>query len=292
MPTGSNGRPSDSTGAKSAKAIKAAAGKKKPAGAAGKGIGPKRQIPWMTIGAVVVVVGLIGLIAWNLIPKYQTAAEAEKYTPSETNRDPSTAIEGVVKIEYPAALHVQPTQRVAYDQSPPFGGPHDAVWATCTGVVYPNAIRSENAVHSLEHGAAWITYNPDLVDQAGIDTLAAKVDGQQYLLMSPYPGLDKAVSVQSWGHQLKVDSPDDERIDQFITALRLNQYTYPEVGASCSTIPGSYDPDNPPPFDSSPLPADAVQMDGAGLTPDASEMPAAGLGGLPTGDIPAPAPTP
>lgn len=287
MPSGSDSRsPQRKTGAKSAKAIKAAT-RKSSSSSRGKGIGKAREIPWMTVGAVVVVLALIGFLAYNLVPKYQDKAAVAKFTPSDTNKDPSDGIDGVVKKDYPAGLHVQPTQRVAYDQSPPFGGPHDASWATCTGNVYANPIRSENAVHSLEHGAIWIAYNPDKVDSSGVDELKAKADGQPYTLMSPYPGLDKAVSLQSWGHQLKVDSADDERIGQFIQALRLNKNTYPEVGASCSTVPGqgTFDTNNPPPFDATKPGPDAVPMDGKGLTPDATEQGAAagGLPGMPGG---------
>lgn len=69
------------------------------------------------------------------------------------------------------------------------------------------------------------------------------------MLMSPYPTLDAPISLQSWGHQLELDQASDIRIDQFISALRLNPATYPEVGATCSIPPLSFDPDNPPPFD-------------------------------------------
>ncbi|QBJ97955.1 DUF3105 domain-containing protein [Rhodococcus sp. ABRD24] len=282
MPSGSENRGpgSKNTAAKSAKAIKAA---KKQGGvpASKRGGGVKRQIPWLTIGAVVAVAALIGVLFVNLLPKYQDKEAVAKFAPSASNQDPSSAIDGVVKVDYEAGMHVSPAQRVAYDQSPPFGGPHDAVWATCMGTVYPNPIRTENAVHSLEHGAVWITYNPDKVDDAQRDQLSSRVDDSSgYLLMSPYPGLDTAVSLQSWGHQLKLDSVDDPRIDQFIAALRLNRYVYPEVGASCSTIPDSYDPSNPPPFDPTAPGSDAVPMDGGGITPDASE--ATGGAGLPT----------
>ncbi len=283
MPTGSdNGGQGKKSAAKANKAIKAA---KMNSGVPAKksGLSKGRQIPWLTLGAVLIVVALIAILAVNLFPKYQDRAEAQKFAPSESNQDPSTEIADVVKMDYPAALHVSPDQRVAYDQSPPFGGPHDAVWATCTGVVYPEAIRTENAVHGLEHGAIWITYNPDELSEDQISSLADKVDGETYMMMSPYPGLDKPISLQSWGHQLKVDSADDERINHFIAALRLNRYAYPEVGASCSTIPGSFDPDNPLPFDPSAPGLDAVPMDGDGITPDANEIPGAGAGtaGLP-----------
>ncbi|MGU3434859.1 DUF3105 domain-containing protein [Actinomycetes bacterium M1A6_2h] len=287
MPSGSD------KGAKSAKAIKAASQKKpkKKGGVPGAGAKGRRQIPWLTIGAVVVVIALIGVLAANLYPKYQDRVEAQKFAPSESNQDPSTGIDGVVVKTYPAALHVAATQRVAYDESPPFGGPHDQVWANCMGTVYPTAIRTENAVHGLEHGAVWITYNPDDLSADQVADLAKKVDGQQYTMMSPYPGLDHAVSLQSWGHQLKLDSPDDPRIDQFISALRLNRFQYPEVGASCSTTPETFDVDNPPPFDPSAPGPDAVPMDGAGITPDSTETGAAGGSGLPT-DLQIPTGTP
>ncbi|SDE47944.1 DUF3105 domain-containing protein [Rhodococcus tukisamuensis] len=300
MPSGSENRDAKKSGAKSAKAMKAA--KKSSGGAKTRsGMPKRREIPWMTIGAVVAVLALVGLLAFSLVPKYQDKAAADKFAPSAENPDPSTVIDGVVKKDYPAALHVAATQRVAYDQSPPFGGPHDATWATCTGIVYPTAIRTENAVHSLEHGAVWIAYNPDKVSSDDLDTLKTKVDGKAYMLMSPYPGLDSPISLQSWGHQLKVDSADDKRINEFVAALRLNNFgAYPEKGASCSTIPGAFDPDNPPAFDPTAPGPDAVTMDGTGITPDTGELgglegltpPAAPAAPAPAPAAPAPAPAP
>ncbi|MFH5231571.1 DUF3105 domain-containing protein [Antrihabitans spumae] len=271
--------PGNKTGAKSAKAIKAATKRKKVAGAKGKGLPKSREIPWMLIGAVTVIVALVGLLAWNLIPKYQERADADKYAPSETNKDPSTGIDGVKVEPYKAGLHITAPQRVAYNQTPPFGGPHDNAWATCTGVVYPTAIRTENAVHSLEHGTVWITYNPDEVSGDALDELASRVDNKPYMMMSPYPGQDSPISLQAWGHQLKLDNADDRRIPQFIAALRANSYNAPEPNGSCATIPDAFDPDNPPPFDPSPPGPDAVPFDGAGLTPDATET--GGQPGLP-----------
>ncbi|MFI1915351.1 DUF3105 domain-containing protein [Nocardia sp. NPDC020380] len=275
------------TSAKSAKAIKAAgksSNSSRKSGSGGK-LGGKRQLPWMMIAAVACIIALIGGIAWVLVPKIQDKQEADKFTPTAQDKDPSDHISGVVKKEYPAGLHVAATQRVAYDQAPPFGGPHDASWAACTGVVYPKAIRTENAVHSLEHGAIWIAYNPDKVSKSGIDTLAAKVKGKPYSLMSPYPGLDSAISLQSWGHQLKLNSPDDKRINEFFTALRLNQNTYPEVGADCANP--TFNVDNPPPFDPTPPGADAIPMDGKGIQQDQTEL-GGGMpgGGLPGGGLP------
>ena len=52
-------------------------------------------------------------------------------------------------------------------------------------------------------------------------------------MMSPYAGLDSPISVQAWGHQLKLDSAGDKRIKQFADFLTLNNTFTPEPGASC-----------------------------------------------------------
>jgi hypothetical protein len=56
-------------------------------------------------------------------------------------------------------------------------------------------------------------------------------------------------------------------------ALRQNNATYPEIGASCDALgPGAFDPSNPPPFDPAPPGPDAKPMDykgTQGAQPDA-----------------------
>jgi Protein of unknown function (DUF3105) len=225
----------------------------------------RNQTPWGTIAAVLAVVlfagGVFGYAYYQWDAKSDREAALAAYTPSESNQDPSDKIEGVVKVDYNNTRgHVTALQRVAYDKSPPFGGPHDGVWAACNGVVYTQPVRNENMVHPLEHGAVWIAYNPDQITGESLDKLKAKVSDQTYLMLSPYPMLDRPISLQSWGHQLKLDSPDDPRIDQFIRALRTNPYQYPEVGATCDPNPGTWNNDAPPPFVGTPPPPDAVPM--------------------------------
>ncbi|MEU8897134.1 DUF3105 domain-containing protein [Nocardia sp. NPDC048505] len=276
--------PSSKSASKSAKAVRAA-GKASPSLRKGGGKGQlrqKRQIPWLAIGAAAVIIALVGALAYSLVPKYREQAELDKYTPSAENKDPSDQIPGVVKKDFAqgAGKHIAAGQRVAYDTTPAFGGPHDSSWAACTGVVYSKPIRTENAVHSLEHGAVWITYNPDKVDASGLDALKSKVEGKQYTMLSPYPGLDSAVSLQSWGHQLKLDDPSDKRVGQFITALRQNAYgVYPEIGADCSNP--YFDRDNPAPFDPTPPGPDAVPVDGSGIATDPAELGQPSIPGVP-----------
>jgi Protein of unknown function (DUF3105) len=181
------------------------------------------QRPWGLIAAAVAVVVFAVAVIGYAVVQVNKANENEVESIDE--------IDGITTAEYEAGQHVGTT--VAYAESPPIGGEHDPVWADCTGTVYDVDIRHENAVHSLEHGAVWITYNPDEVSAQEIETLAALVDGESGRMLSPYEGLDSPVSLQSWNHQLKVDSADDPRVEQFADFLTRNPDFHPEVGASC-----------------------------------------------------------
>jgi hypothetical protein len=160
-------------------------------------------------------------------------------------KERAAAIAGIVDFSktapdvYKERAHANGT--VTYAQTPPIGGKHNPVWQHCMGDVYTAPVANEHAVHSLEHGAVWVTYRPDL-PQAQIDELAAKVRGKSYMMMSPYPGLDRPISLQAWGYQVKVDSASDTRIDEFIRALRQNASQEPGVGCDRGiTEPGLHD---------------------------------------------------
>lgn len=236
---------------------------------AGKGVRSARASvvatkpkPWGTIIAVIAVIALAGgVFTYAFIQIH----EKNKWIVSEDNQDPSENIAGVVRQKYDPGKHVTSQQRVAYDQNPPFGGPHDDIWADCAGIVYPTAVRNENMVHALEHGTIWIAYNPDQVKDAALDKLKTKVEGQPYMMLSPYPALDRPISLQSWGHQLKLDSADDSRIDDFVKSLRGNRFTNPEPGGRCDPPdPTQFDATKPPPYVAEKPGADAVKMDGTG----------------------------
>jgi hypothetical protein len=216
--------------------------------------------PWGTVAAVLAVLIFAGGIFGYLFLRYE---DRRAFIPTADNKDPSTQIEGVVVVEYGGNNrgHIEAPQRVAYDRSPPFGGPHDSIWAACNGVVYDKPVRNENMVHALEHGAVWIAYNPAQVTGSELNKLRERVAGKSHLMLSPYPGLDSPISLQSWGHQLKLSDAGDRRIDQFIQSLQLNEYTYPEPGASCDVLAGVFDTRNPPPFVAEPPGPDAVPMD-------------------------------
>ena len=224
-----------------AKDRKPASGNGRPAGRGGAGKGGSsaaggrtrpvanvvtQQRPWGLIAAAVAVVVFAAAVITYAVVQVNRA--------DASRVDAVDEIEGVEVAEYGTEEHV--TTPVEYAESPPVGGPHEPPpnWADCTGTVYDVDIRHENAVHSLEHGGMWITYDPDALTADQIGTLADLVDGVQGRMMSPYAGLDSPISLQSWNHQLKVDSVDDPRIEQFADFLTLNSDFTPEPGASCS----------------------------------------------------------
>jgi len=141
---------------------------------------------------------------------------------------PNDSLDGVVTYSDLARDHVEGP--VTYPQVPPVGGPHNPVWMNCG--IYDQPIPNENAVHSMEHGAAWITYQPDL-PAAEVQQLYSLVRGHSYVLLSPYPGLPARVVASAWGVQLRVDSASDPQLPKFIAKYERGPQT-PEPGAPCS----------------------------------------------------------
>jgi hypothetical protein len=124
---------------------------------------------------------------------------------------------------------------IAYDGAPPVGGKHNPKWQNCG--IYDTPLRKELAVHSLEHGAVWLTYRPDLpADQ--IAKLKTLIKGNPYGLMSPYPDQPSPIALTAWSLQLRVDSADDARISTFIKTYSSGPQT-PELGAPCNSSIGA-----------------------------------------------------
>ncbi|WP_405613434.1 DUF3105 domain-containing protein [Streptomyces sp. NBC_00076] len=121
---------------------------------------------------------------------------------------------------------------VKYPMQPPVGGNHNQAWMTCDGTVYTKAIANENAVHSLEHGAVWITYNDKAAD-ADVKTLTDKVSKTPYTLMSPDKTQSGTITLSAWGHQLTVEKASDARVEQFLSKYVQGAQT-PEPGAACT----------------------------------------------------------
>ncbi|AVH59116.1 MULTISPECIES: DUF3105 domain-containing protein [Streptomyces] len=124
------------------------------------------------------------------------------------------------------------TKAVNYPMEPPVGGDHSQAWMNCNGDVYTKAINNVNAVHSLEHGAVWVTYNSKAA-KADIDALAAKVKKTPYTLMSPVDGQKDPIMLSAWGKQRTVTGASDPNVDAFFSEFVQGKQT-PEPGAPCT----------------------------------------------------------
>lgn len=162
------------------------------------------------VGAIVVGVGLLGYLLWLSLR-------------------PAPEITGVVNHPRPSAGH-DASQVYEFTALPPVGGVHNPAWQNCG--IYAEPVEAQFGIHSMEHGAVWITYQPDL-PQEQIGQIQASVRGENFILLTPWPNLQSPVVLTAWGIQLEVDSADDERIDQFIERYRVGPQT-PERGAACT----------------------------------------------------------
>lgn len=176
----------------------------------------QREMRIIRIGAAILAVLVVFGIGYGI---FQYARD------QSNNEEPEKT---VANYTYAGGQHV--TGTVQYAESPPVGGEHNSAWQNCG--FYPAEINSENAVHSLEHGAVWITYQPDL-PQDQIDKLKDIAEGQDYILVSPFPGLDSPVVASTWNHQIKLDGANDPDLNRFINTYKQGSDT-PEPGASCS----------------------------------------------------------
>ena len=174
---------------------------------------------WWAAGSLVALVVIAGIVASFVF----APAPPRSYTAGGDGAE----ISGVEVFEN-TATHVEGT--VEYPQSPPAGGDHNAAWLNCG--IYDQPQQNENAVHSLEHGAIWVTYDAATVSGGELETLKAQLPSS-YVVLSPYEGLDSPVVVSAWNHQLKVDSAGDERIPRFFEEYWRNQ-NVPEPNAACT----------------------------------------------------------
>jgi hypothetical protein len=119
---------------------------------------------------------------------------------------------------------------VEYDREPPTNGDHAPIWQNCG--FYGKAVKNRYAVHSLDHGVVWITYRPDLPERQ-VDELRP-YGGEDYVIVSPYPGQDAPVIATSWRVQLKLDGAGDPRLRKFVDQFRVSELA-PLSGNRCTS---------------------------------------------------------
>ncbi|MFJ9343816.1 DUF3105 domain-containing protein [Streptomyces sp. NPDC101733] len=175
-----------------------------------------------------VVAGLIGFGSWLLIDQKQK----EKKTESDRVAAQKAPVNGEKTWDAKKLGRNHVETPVKYEMTPPVGGDHNPRWMNCNGDVYKNPVPEVNAVHSLEHGAVWVTYN-EKAAKGDLDKLAATVGKTPYTLMSPVKEQAGTIVLSAWGKQLTVDNAADPRVAQFFTKYVQGPQT-PEPGAACT----------------------------------------------------------
>ena len=167
-------------------------------------------------------------LAIALIVSMLTVACSSNTPTTSSTSTSDSAIAGVESFTGLTQNHVDTP--VDYPQSPPVGGDHSPKWQNCG--VYDAPVKNENAVHSLEHGAVWLAYRPDLAANQ-VDRIRTLARQHTHVLVSPYEGLKEAVVATAWGKQLRLDSVTDARLAAFVTTFEEGPQT-PELGTTCS----------------------------------------------------------
>jgi Protein of unknown function (DUF3105) len=156
----------------------------------------------------------------NMVP-----AGGKKPDPAQPPpQDPPEGVE-----TFPATTNRIVERDVEYARKPPTNGDHAPLWQNCG--FYEKPVRDENAVHSLDHGAVWITYRDEL-PQEQLDTLR-QLARERYVLVSPYPGQGAPVIATAWRNQLRLDRADDPRLRRFVDQFRVSE-TAPLSGNGCT----------------------------------------------------------
>ena len=173
----------------------------------------RKQTTMRTVAIAVAAIAVVAIVGFFLFNRQQTSMAVP---------------DGIKDFAYQGAQHSE--DPVTYTEHPPVGGVHNPVWQNCG--YYASPVPNENAVHSLEHGAVWITYQPDLPGDQ-VQKLKDLADGQSFILVSPMDGLPSPVVASAWNHQLQLQSANDAGLEQFIRLFRLNKNA-PEPGAACA----------------------------------------------------------
>ncbi|MGH2788990.1 MAG: DUF3105 domain-containing protein [Actinomycetota bacterium] len=126
--------------------------------------------------------------------------------------------------------HVESGVTVDYETNPPAYGRHQPSSLRCG--VYGEQQPSEQFVHSLEHGAVGILYDPQQVNPETIERLEAIVgDYPSHVLSMPFSGLEREpIAIVSWGEIMDLAEIDEAAINEYMETFRDKG---PESGQSC-----------------------------------------------------------
>lgn len=163
------------------------------------------RIIWWGI-SIGIVFALIGGIAWTIV--------AHKPPPLGEDFSREIAHEG--------ATHVTENESVAYQSNPPTSGNH---WPDpLRDGIYEEEKPDEAIVHSMEHGRIWISYRPDISEEAE-ERLRAIAKREARVILTPRAANDTDIALAAWNRLDAFDVSadgffDENRVKDFIRRYR------------------------------------------------------------------------
>ncbi len=138
-------------------------------------------------------------------------------------------VDGVIAFRVSGNEHTQAP--IDYEHLPPTGGLHNPVWLNCGFYTEPQP--TETIVHSLEHGAVWLAYSPDL-EEPDLGRIRDLAGAEPKVVATPFAELpdEAAVVATAWARQLVLQDVSDPRLDEFVE-MYVDGATAPEAGGPC-----------------------------------------------------------
>jgi len=148
-------------------------------------------------------------------------AQLVKKTPEQVQFEQevkAVSLEGKVE-EFPieGREHVPIGTSVDYQTNPPTSGNHLAQpkeWG-----IFTNEIDDMQAVHSMEHGGIWISYQDINEEEIAVLEDIGKQNSQS-TLVSPRSGNDNKIVVASWGKVMRLEIVDKALIQKYIDTYK------------------------------------------------------------------------
>ena len=107
----------------------------------------------------------------------------------------------------------------------------------CSGVANTSSVPSATSGGAL---TAFVT-KQSMITESGGGMSAGQTSGQanRYIDLSPWTSnnLPAPIVASSWGYQLRLNSPSDPRLQQFVDTFRNSPKYSPEYGSAVDGIP-------------------------------------------------------
>ena len=121
----------------------------------------------------------------------------------------------------PGQGHLQSGVSFPYATDPPYGGPHDGNLLPCR--IYQDEQPPERYLHSMEHGAVVIHYQPDVFANEDVAALrqlgSALLQQGERIVLVPNRSILSPVVLASWGRLLAMESGEETTIRTFVDAF-------------------------------------------------------------------------